>query len=313
MNNDEFLWTAKYRPKTISECILPEELKRQFSVIESASGQIQNMIFSGSPGLGKTTMAMIFCEIMNCEYMLLNGSNEGRSIDTLRGTIAQFASTLSLEGKAFKVVILDEADGMAHGSSSAILDGLRSFMEDYSRTCRFIFTCNLINKIPPAIRSRCKVIDFTIPREEKPALAKQMAASCISILEKEGKQFNKIDVLTLVKNRFPDLRNIIENLQFGSYGDSFVIEHKKEYDIAPLMGYIKAKEFAKMRKWCSDNSDADFASMTKNIYSEIHLYFNNETIPLTIKIISDTIRDMYFSSHKEITFVNMCTELMALS
>src|SRR6056300_891561 len=203
----DFLWVEKYRPKTIQECILPDQLQNTFSKIVNG-GELPNMLLSGTAGLGKTTVAKAICNELDLDYIIINGSEEG-NIDTLRGKIKQFASSVSLHG-SYKVVILDEADYLNPQSTQP---ALRGFIEEFSNNCRFILTCNFKNRIIEPLHSRCSVYDFTIQNKDKPTLAAQFFKRVTNILETEGVTFDQKVVAELVQKYFPDFRRALNELQ----------------------------------------------------------------------------------------------------
>ena len=179
MNNT--LWVEKYRPTKIEDCILPDEIKTTFQSIVD-SGEIPNLLLTGSPGIGKTTVAKALCNQLDCDWLMINGSDEGRMIDTLRTTVVNYASTVSLSGGK-KVIVIDEADYM---NKDSVQPALRGVIEEFSKNCRFIFTCNFKNRIIPALHSRCSVVDFRISKDAKPALGMEMLENVKRILNEEG-------------------------------------------------------------------------------------------------------------------------------
>lgn len=260
----EFVWAQKYRPQTVEECVLPAATKAMaLALVEK--GEVPNMIFSGGPGMGKTTLAFALAKDINCDVMYINASVDN-GIDTLRYKIQTFASTMSLEGDDKpKIVILDEADGL----TPAMQAGLKSFIEQFSANCRFIFTANNKHKLIEPIHSRCNHIDFTLNPADKPAIATAILKRCLSILDLEGIKYDKAAVAALVKKTFPDFRRTLNDLQRYSVGgiiDSGVLDLKGESNIRQLFSLIKEKKIADMRKWVSMNEDIDPATLFRLMY-----------------------------------------------
>ena len=241
---DEFIWSEKYRPSTIDECILPEELKKTFkSMVKNK--QVQNMLLAGQPGTGKTTVARALCNELNCEIIFINASDEN-GIDTLRTKMMQFASTVSFEGKQ-KVIILDEADYL---NANSIQPAMRSFIEQYSSNCRFILTANNKNRIIPALHSRLSVIDFRIEDDEIPGMAEQIYERLAAILKEENIKYKNNVLVGLVEKYFPDFRKMINELQIHSKEGKLSLKVLSELDdsvISELKTYLKDKDWFKMR------------------------------------------------------------------
>ncbi len=285
-NEKEFVWSQKYRPMTVEECILPEQLKKDFLAIVKKGkkdGNIQNMLFSGPAGVGKTTVALALCNELNCDSLMINGSLDC-GIDTLRTTIKNFASTVSLSGGR-KVVILDEADFVPMGSQSA----LRGVIEEFSKNARFILTCNFKHKILQPIWSRCSVIDFKIPDPEKKLIAATLHKRVIEILKKEGVTYQEKIVAQLIIKHFPDFRRILNELQKYSSGgeiDAGILSVISETRIKDLMGYLKGKDFKNMRKWVAENIDTDQATIFRAIYDNAIEYMKPASVPQSVLIIA---------------------------
>jgi len=247
--SNEFLWVERYRPKRISDCILPKSLQDVFEKMADGDTEIPNMMFSGTPGVGKTTVAKALCNQRALDYIVINGSEEG-NIDTLRGKIKQFASTVSLQG-GYKVVILDEADYLNPQSTQP---ALRGFIEEFSKNCRFILTCNFKNRIIEPLHSRCSVYDFSIPNAEKPKVAAQFFKRLQDVLNTEGIESEPKVLATLVEKHFPDWRRVINECQrYAVSGkiDAGVLVNLNDESIKGLMKSLKEKDFKTMRKWVS--------------------------------------------------------------
>src|SRR6056300_684008 len=262
----DFLWVEKYRPRKISECILTEDLKTTFSKF-LIQKEIPNLLLSGTAGTGKTTVARALCEELGADYIIINGSDEGRHIDTLRTTIKNFASTVSLdEGANHKVVIIDEADYM---NADSVQPALRNFIETFYNNCRFIFTCNYKNKIIPALHSRCTVIDFRIVNGQKVKTAKAFMERLSGILKDENIEFDNKVLAELIQKYYPDFRRTINELQRYSVRgkiDSGILFSLSEANTKELVKVLKEKRFNDMRKWVINNLDKEPSSLFTTIY-----------------------------------------------
>ena len=305
----EFLWVEKYRPQTIEETILPSELKDVFSNIVK-SGEIPNMIFSGTAGLGKTTVARAICNELNLDYIIINGSEEG-NIDTLRGKIKQFASSVSLQG-GYKVVILDEADYLNPQSTQP---ALRGFIEEFSANCRFILTCNFKNRIIEPLHSRCGVYEFNVKtNQDRATMGQQFYQRARYILRDcEQIEFNKKVVAELIMKHFPDFRRALNELQRASIGGSInadvLIEDNSKY--SDLYKYLRDKDFKGMRKWVVNNIDLEPASIFRGIYDSVESNVKPESIPQLILILADYQYKNAFVADHELNLVACLTECMA--
>ena len=281
--NTDFLWVEEYRPKTIDDCILPQSLKTLFqSFIDK--GEISNMLFSGTPGVGKTTVAKALCEQMNCDWIMINGSEEG-GIDVLRNKIKNFASTVSLSGGK-KVVILDEADYLNPQSTQP---ALRGFVEEFHKNCRFILTCNFKNRIIEPLHSRFSNIEFKINNKDKPKLASQLMDRAIYILKEQNIEYEDKALVGLITKHFPDFRKLINELQRYSVSgaiDAGVLVNISDENLKTLTAHLKAKEFGDMRKWVVNNLDNDPVKIFRKIYDSLNTSLQPETIPHAILIIA---------------------------
>jgi len=304
----EFLWVEKYRPKTIQECVLPNGLTKTFTDIVS-TGELPNMMFSGTAGVGKTTVAKALCNELDLDYIIINGSEEG-NIDTLRGKIKQFASTVSLHG-SYKVVILDEADYLNPQSTQP---ALRGFIEEFSNNCRFILTCNFKNRIIEPLHSRCSVYDFAIPNSEKPAIAGGIFNRTCDILDKENVTYDKKVIVELVNRYFPDFRRILNECQRYSVSgtiDSGILVNLSDQNVTNLMEYLKSKNFKSMRKWVVDNIDTEPQVIFRKIYDSMADHLQPQSIPQVVLIIADYQYKNAFVADHEINVVACLTEIMA--
>ena len=306
--NTDFLWVEEYRPKTIDDCILPASLKTLFqSFIDK--GEISNMLFSGTPGVGKTTVAKALCEQMNCDWIMINGSEEG-GIDVLRNKIKNFASTVSLSGGK-KVVILDEADYLNPQSTQP---ALRGFVEEFHKNCRFILTCNFKNRIIEPLHSRFSNIEFRINNKDKPKLASQLMDRAIYILKEQNIEYEDKALVGLITKHFPDFRKLINELQRYSVSgaiDAGVLVNISDENLKTLTAHLKAKEFGDMRKWVVNNLDNDPVKIFRKIYDSLNTSLQPETIPHAILIIADYQYKSAFVADQEINLVACLTELMS--
>jgi len=308
MSTTDFLWVEEYRPKTIDDCILPQSLKTLFqSFIEK--GEISNMLFSGTPGVGKTTVAKALCEQMNCDWIMINGSEEG-GIDVLRNKIKNFASTVSLSGGK-KVVILDEADYLNPQSTQP---ALRGFVEEFHKNCRFILTCNFKNRIIEPLHSRFSNIEFKINNKEKPQLQTQLYNRATFILKKQNIEYEDKALIGLITKHFPDFRKLINELQRYSVSgaiDAGILVNISDENLKSLTSHLKAKEFGDMRKWVVNNLDNDPVKIFRKIYDSLNTTLQPETIPHAILIIADYQYKSAFVADQEINLVACLTELMS--
>ena len=260
----QFLWVEKYRPMHIQDCILPESVKKQFLQF-IAKGEVPNLLLSGTAGTGKTTIARALCTELNCDYIVINGSDEGRQIDTLRTKIKQFASAVSFEGKT-KVVILDEADYMNRDS---VQPALRGFIEQFAENCRFIFTCNYANRLIDPLHSRTTVIDFKLAPSDRPVLASKFLKRMEFILTNEGVEYNQRVLAELLNKHFPDYRRVINELQRYSVGgniDEGILSNFQEVNAKALIEGLREKDWRKMRQWVANNVDTDPQAIFRQIY-----------------------------------------------
>lgn len=304
----EHLWVEKYRPQSISECILPSQLKKDFKQILKQK-ELQNMLLTGTAGTGKTTVAKALCKELNLDYIIINGSEES-GIDTLRNKIKQFASSVSLEG-GYKVVILDEADYLNPQSTQP---ALRGFIEEFSANCRFILTCNFKNRIIEPLHSRCSVVEFAIPKGQRQELANDFYMRLVHILGIEKVESDEAVLAELIMKYFPDYRRIINELQrYSSSGviDSGILVNVNDISVSNLMNNLKVKDFRKMRQWVVDNIDIEPAAMFRKIYDSANEYVDPQSIPQLILILADyQYKDSFVADH-ELNMVACLTEIMA--
>ena len=308
---NEFLWVEKYRPKKIRECILPEDTKKTFSEFLKQK-QIPNLLLSGTAGTGKTTVARALCEELGVDYIIINGSDEGRQIDTLRNKIKNFASTVSLtESSAHKVVIVDEADYM---NADSVQPALRNFIETFHSNCRFIFTCNYKSKILPALHSRCTVIDFAIKNGQKVKTAQALLKRLGKILDDEEVKYDNKVLAELIQKHYPDFRRTINELQRYSVRgeiDSGILFSLSEANTKELIKILKEKRFNDMRKWVINNLDKEPSSLFSTIYSLLYNNLEGNSVPQSVLIIAGYQYKSAFVADQEINMVACLTEIMA--
>ena len=304
----EHLWVEKYRPQSLTEAILPSQLKKDFKDVLK-QGELQNMLLTGTAGTGKTTVAKALCNELNLDYIIINGSEES-GIDTLRNKIKQFASSVSLEG-GYKVVILDEADYLNPQSTQP---ALRGFIEEFSANCRFILTCNFKNRIIEPLHSRCSVVEFAIPKDEKEEMAMQFMQRLQHILGTENVQYENEVLAELIMKYFPDFRRTINELQrYGLSGtiDSGILINVNDISVNDLMNHLKIKDFRKMRQWVANNIDIEPAAMFRKIYDNATEYVDPQSIPQLVLILADyQYKDSFVADH-ELNMVACLTEIMA--
>jgi DNA polymerase III delta prime subunit len=308
MKPENFLWVEKYRPQTIEECVLPVSLKSTFSDMV-AKGEPQNLLFSGSAGVGKTTVAKALCNEMGCDWIIINCSEEG-NIDTLRTKIRQFASTVSLSGDTKKVVILDEFD---YSNANSIQPALRGAIEEFANNCRFILTCNYKSRIIEPIHSRCTCIDFVLPLSEKPAIAAKMMERCSYILNQEGIKFDKKVLGLLILKHFPDMRRTLNELQRYSVSGSIdvgILSSVAEVEIKNLMTALRNKDFATVRRWAALNAETSPQEIYRKIYDALTDHLENQSIPEAILIIAEAQYRSAFVADQEINLVACLVQLM---
>lgn len=305
---NEVLWVEKYRPRTVSDCILPQELKKTFQSIVD-SGTIPNLLLTGTQGTGKTTVARALCEQIGSDYIIINGSMNG-GIDTLRNEIQQFASTVSFTGGR-KMVILDEADYL---NAQSTQPALRNFMEEFSKNCGFILTCNFKSRIIEPLHSRCSIIEFKIPPKEKPVLAGEFYKRVLNILGMENIKFNKNVVGELIARHFPDWRRILNELQRYSVSgeiDSGILVNLSDEHFTQLVTILKDRRFNDMRKWVAESNDIEPSVLFRKVYDALSNIVKPSSIPQAILILADYQYKAAFVADQEINLVACLSQLMA--
>jgi len=304
---EEILWVERYRPKTIEDTILPQKTKDVFKRFVS-DGSIPNLLLTGGPGMGKTTIAKAMLEELGCDYIVKNGSLNV-NLDTLRYEISTFASSVSFTGGR-KYVILDEADYL---NATNVQPALRNFIEEYSKNCGFIFTCNFKNRIIEPLRSRLSEVDFTIEKTDRPKMASQFFKRVLQILEIENVNHDKKVVAKVIEKHFPDFRRVLTELQsYAASGniDEGIFVNIKQESIEALFQMLKTKNFTGMRQWCSDNSDQDATEMFRTIYDTATEKVELKSLPGFIVTLADYMYKSHFVADPEINMIAFLTEVM---
>ena len=305
---DMFLWVEQYRPKTVDDCILPQNLKNTFKEFVE-QGNVPNVILSGGPGVGKTTIAKAVLDEIGATYMMINGSEES-GIDVLRTKIKNFASTVSLEGGR-KYLILDEADYLNPQSTQP---ALRGFVEEFHKNCGFILTCNYKNRLIEPLHSRCSVIDFSIPNSEKPELAKQFMERVENILNSQEITYDKRVLAEVINTHFPDWRRVLNELQRYSVSgtiDAGILVDLSEINTKELMISMKNREFKNVRKWVVNNLDNDPVRIFRSVYDTLYDYVDSNSVPLVVVLLGEYQYKSAFVADQEINTLAFLTEVMA--
>jgi DNA polymerase III delta prime subunit len=309
MSRDEFLWVEKYRPKTIEDCILPEGTKKTFKDFLD-KGEVPNLLLAGPAGCGKTTVAKALCNELGVDVYVINGSDEGRFLDTVRNNAKNFASTVSLSSTAkHKVIIIDEADN----TTSDVQLLLRASIEEFSNNCRFIFTCNYKNKIIEPLHSRCAVVDFSIKGKEKANLAAGFYGRLQDILQKEGIKYENKVLIELINKHFPDWRRVLNECQRYSSGGEInagILATFSDVKINDLVQYLKDKNFSEVRKWVVSNLDNDAAHLLRRVYDSTYDCLVPASIPAAVLVIAKYQYQCAFVADQEINLLAALTELM---
>jgi len=309
MSRDEFLWVEKYRPKTIEDCILPDNIKKTFQGFLS-KGEVPNLLLAGPAGCGKTTVAKALCHELGVDYYVINGSDEGRFLDTVRNTAKNFASTVSLSSTArHKVILIDEADNTTNDVQLL----LRAFTEEFSGNCRFILTCNFKNKIIEPLHSRCACIDFSTNSKDRPKLASQFFNRLGVILETESIEADPKVLAELINKHFPDWRRVLNECQrYSSSGqiDAGIIATFSDVKVNDLVKKLKDKDFPEVRKWVVNNLDNDTSVLLRRIYDACYDSLVPNTIPSAVLILAKYQYQMAFVADQEINMLACLTEIM---
>ena len=305
----DFLWVEKYRPKTVEECILPAEIKEIFQGFVD-KGEIPNLLLTGSAGVGKTTIAKALCHQLGADYYVINGSDEGRFLDTVRNNAKSFASTVSLASTAkHKVIIIDEADNTTHDVQLL----LRASIEEFSKNCRFIFTCNFKNKIIEPLHSRCAVVEFGISGRQKPTIAMEFFKRLKEILDLEGVEADQKVIAELINKHFPDWRRVLNECQrYASIGkiDSGILAAFSDASVDELIQKLRSKDFTYVRKWVVSNLDNDPSSLLRRVYDGLSTAVTGPGLAAAVLIIAKYQYQMAFVADQEINLLAALTELM---
>ena len=308
MEREEFLWVEKYRPSKVIDCVLPSDLEETFSEYVDKNS-VPNLILTGGPGTGKTTAAKALCEETSTDYLMVNGSDEGRSIDTVRTTLTQFCSSVSMTGNR-KAIIMDEADYM---NPDSVQPALRGFIEKFGNNVSFLFTCNYRSRIIDPIHSRCAVLDFIIPNNEKPKIAERYLDRCEKILDGEGVKYDKKVLIELIMKYFPDFRRVLNELQRYSVSgeiDTGILSSINEINLNELVHSLKGKKFSEVRKWANQNIDQDTTKIFRKLYDNLSGQLKPQSIPQAVLIIADYQYKSAFVADQEINLVACLTEIM---
>jgi len=304
---EHLLWTEKYRPKTVEDCILPERLKIPFQEYVNQK-QIPNLLLAGGAGVGKTTIAKAMCNEIGADYMVINGSDES-GIDIFRGKIKNFASSMSFTGGR-KVIIIDEADYLNPNSTQP---ALRNAIEEFASNCSFIFTCNFKNRIIDPLHSRCAVIEFGLKNGEKQKMAGAFFKRVQSILETEKVEYDDKVIAELVKKHFPDFRRVINELQrYSQLGkiDVGVLAQIGDVSITQIIKHLKEKDFASVRKWAA-TTEIDSTTFFRKLYDNLYDIMKPSSIPQIVIILADYQYKQAFVADQEINLVACLTQIMA--
>jgi DNA polymerase III delta prime subunit len=305
--SEQILWTEKYRPTKVEDCILPDNIKTVFQEYVK-KGEIPNLLLAGSAGVGKTTIAKALCNEVGCDYMVINGSDEGRLIETLRVKIRNYASSVSFTGGR-KVVIIDEAD---YANADSVQPALRGFIEEFASNCSFIFTCNFKNRIIDPIHSRCTVVDFKA-NGSKAKLATQFFKRVEWILEQENITYDKEVVAAVITKHFPDNRRILNELQrYSASGtiDKGILANLADINLSNLITALKEKDFGSMRKWVTQNLDNDQSRIYRKIYDSLVEHLKPDSVPMAVVILARYQYQSAFVADQEINLVACLTEFM---
>ena len=305
----DFIWVEKYRPQQIDECILPDHIKKTFQDFVD-QGEIPNMLLSGPPGIGKTTVAKALCKQLGVDYYVINGSDEGRFLDTVRNNAKNFASTVSLTSQSkHKVIIIDEADN----TTSDVQLLLRASIEEFSGNCRFIFTCNYKNKIIEPLHSRCSVVEFSIKGKEKVKIAGLFFKRLQEILDTERISYDPPVLAEIINKHFPDWRRVLNECQRYSVSgkiDSGILATFSDVSVNDLIRNLKDKNFPEVRKWVVDNLDNDSSVLLRRLYDSLYETLVPNSIPAAVLIIAKYQYQIAFVADQEINLLAALTEIM---
>ena len=309
MSRSEFVWVEKYRPKTIDECILPDNIKKTFNDFLD-KGEVPNLLLTGPPGCGKTTVAKALCHQLGADYYVINGSDEGRFLDTVRNNAKNFASTVSLSSDSkHKVIIIDEADN----TTPDVQLCLRAFTEEFIGNCRFIFTCNYKNKIIQPLHSRCSVVEFGIRGRDRQTIAAQFFKRIQEILGAEGVEYDNKVLVELINKHFPDWRRVLNECQRYSVSgkiDAGILATFSDVAVNDLLKNLKEKNFPEVRKWVVSNMDNDTTVLLRRIYDALYVSLENNSVPAAVLVLAKYQYQSAFVADQEINMLACLTEIM---
>ena len=308
MKND-FLWVEKYRPTIVEDCILPESIKNVFSGF-LYQREIPNLLLTGSAGVGKTTIARALSEELGASHIVINGADEGRFLDTVRNRIRTFASTVSLTSTStHKVVIIDEADN----TTNDVQLSLRAAVEEFHSNCRFIFTCNFINKIIEPLHSRCTVVDFRVKNGQSVQLQGQFFDRLRWILKNENVKFEDKVLAKLIKRYYPDWRRTINECQrYSANGsiDSSILVDVADVNLDSLLSALAKKEFTTVKNWVVQHMDNDPSMVMRKVYDNLYNVLKPSSVPEAVLIIAKYMKDITLVPDQEINMLACLTEIM---
>ena len=308
IDTEQTLFVERYRPQRIEDCILPTGVQNAMQGFVD-KGTIPNILAHGSAGSGKSAAAVALCKQLGYDWIMINGSDEGRFLETLRNRIRTFASSVSFGGNR-KCVILDEADYMP---ADTVQPALRAFIEEYANNCSFILTCNFPNRLIDPLHSRCTSVNFTIPASERSGIQARVFRRCIEIMDNEGIEYDKATVAELVKIHFPDFRRVINEIQrhgiSGKIDSSCLVNHG-EAEIDSLIGMLRERDFGEIRKWVATNPTLDMGVLVRNLYDRIYEYSKDESIPTIVITMADYQYKHTFAIDAEVNIMAMLTQLM---
>ena len=306
---NDFLWVERYRPANVRECILPENTSQMFEGFVD-QGEIPNLLLAGPAGIGKTTIAKALCNELEADFFVINGSDEGRFLDTVRNQAKSFAASVSLTSKAkHKIIIIDEADNCTPDVQML----LRGNIEEFQNACRFIFTCNYKNRIIDPIHSRCSVVDFNVKGKERAQMAASFFDRVKTILDVNKIEYEKKVVALIIQKYFPDFRRTLNELQkYSSKGkiDTGILASGADLAVGDLVTYLKKREFTNMKKWVVQNLDNEPQIIMRKVYDTMYTYMKPKSIPEAVLIIGEYQYKANFVMDQEINLVAFMTELM---